>query len=81
MPHMHGTAPHRIDWALVDHAAAYPVRIGDLVSGDAGGMPIYRVVGLSGADVWVGDEQRPTVRMMPLSAFCWRGQLAADAAA
>jgi hypothetical protein len=68
---------HRIDWALLDHAAAYPVRIGDLVSSDAGGMPIYRVVGLSGAEVWVGEEDgQHGVRAMPLSAFCWRGALA-----
>ena len=46
---------HAIDWVLLDHTAARPVDIGDVVSVDAGGMPIYRVVALDGRSVWLDD--------------------------
>ncbi|MBW8814795.1 MAG: hypothetical protein JF588_15360 [Caulobacterales bacterium] len=69
------SAQPALQWEILDHAAAYPVRIGDLVSADAGGLPIYRVIGLSGRDVWLGEErERPTATVMPLDAFRWRGR-------
>jgi hypothetical protein len=67
-----------VDWVLLDHAADQPVEVGDMVSVDAGGMPIYRVVALAGRQVWLGDERRPSVRIMPLDGFRWRGGPAAD---
>ena len=62
-----------IDWTILDHAAATPVAVGDVVSTDAGGMPIYRVVALAGDQVWLDDERHAAVRVMPLDRFRWRG--------
>ncbi len=47
---------HAIDWVLLDHAADRPVDIGDVVSIDAGGMPIYRVVALADGRAWQVGE-------------------------
>jgi hypothetical protein len=66
-------ASHVIDWVLLDHTADRPVEVGDMVSVDAGGMPIYRVMALDGRDVWLGDERRPSAHPMPLDRFRWRG--------
>ena len=72
------SAQPALQWQILDHEAAYPVQIGDLVSADAGGLPIYRVIGLSGRDVWLGeDPDRPSAQVMPLDAFRWRGRRAA----
>jgi hypothetical protein len=62
-----------IEWTLLDHAAPQPVRVGDVVSAEAGGMPIYRVlaVGQSGA-VLEHDTSRTTL-VLPLDRFRWRG--------
>ncbi|WP_337186431.1 hypothetical protein [Phenylobacterium sp.] len=62
-----------VRWRLLDHAAARPVEVGDVVSAEAGGMPIFRVVGLAGPNAWVDDPRRPVRRLMPLAAFRWRG--------
>ena len=65
-----------LQWELLDHAAADPVRRGDLVSTEAGGMPIYRVVGLEGRAVRLdAAQERPSASIMPLDAFRWRGRL------
>lgn len=61
-----------VDWALLDHTAADPVTVGDLVSVDAGGMPIYRVVQVAGAQVRVAGEHGGE-RDLPLDLFRWRG--------
>jgi hypothetical protein len=70
-----------IDWVLLDHTAAKPVEIGDVVSADAGGMPIYRVRALSGGQVWLGGDRDAAARIMPLDGFRWRGGAAAQGAA
>jgi hypothetical protein len=64
---------HAIDWVLLDHAADRPVDIGDVVSVDAGGMPIYRVIAVAGRDVWLDDE-RHSAQVFPLERFRWRGE-------
>lgn len=65
---------HAIDWVLLDHTAAHPVHIGDVVSVDAGGMPIYRVVALDGRSVWLDDERHDRAQVIPLDRFRWRGE-------
>lgn len=70
-----------IDWMLLDHAAAEPVAVGDLLSVDAGGMPIYRVTKVAPGHVWVGGERDPAEREMPLALFRWRGASVGQAAA
>lgn len=61
-----------IRWELLDHTAERPVQVGDIVSTEAGGMPIYRVVGFAGAKAWVDDEQGRTRRLTALAQFRWR---------
>ena len=70
-----------VDWMLLDHTAAEPVTVGDLLSVDAGGMPIYRVTKVAAGHVWVGGERDPAEREMPLEVFRWRGASVAQAAA
>jgi hypothetical protein len=62
-----------VDWVLLDHAADNPVEVGDVVSVDAGGMPIYQVVALASGQVWLGDDRRRSVQVMPLDGFRWKG--------
>jgi hypothetical protein len=68
-------ASHAIEWKLLDHAAEAPVAVGDLVSSDAGGMPIYRVVGLERGRAWLGaGAAAPGARLMSLDGFRWRAR-------
>ena len=67
---------HAIDWHILDHDAAEPVAIGDVVSVDAGGMPIYRVVAVEDGQVLLGGERDPSLRRMSLDSFRWRGAAA-----
>jgi hypothetical protein len=66
-----------INWMLLDHEAAKPVQVGDVVSVEAGGMPIFRVVGLAGTKAWLDDEMGRVRRLAPLDGFRWRGAEAA----
>lgn len=59
-----------LDWALLD--ASHPVKVGDLVSADAGGMPIYRVVRLEEGRAWVATREGASARAMPLDGFRWK---------
>ena len=70
-----------VEWRLLDHTAAEPVTVGDLVSVDAGGMPIYRVAKVAAGHVWLNGERDATSREMPLDLFRWRGAPAMQAAA
>ena len=63
---------HAIDWVLLDHSAARPVHIGDVVSVDAGGMPIYRVLALADGEVQLANERDAAVGALPLDRFRWR---------
>ena len=67
------TASRAVDWAPLDHAAKKPVRIGDMVSAEAGGQPIYRVMALEEGRAWVATRQGAPARAMPLEGFRWRG--------
>ena len=66
---------HVIDWSLMTEAAE--VQVGDMLSAEAGGMPIYRVMALDGGQAWLGGERSDAAMLMPLSAFRWRGHLTA----
>lgn len=67
-----------IKWELLDHAAARPVQVGDIVSVEAGGMPIFRVVGLAGTKAWLDDDAGRVRRLMALDSFRWRGGVGAQ---
>ena len=65
-----------IEWTLVDHAAREPVRVGDVVCTDAGGMPTYRVIALSGERAWLRDGEHPFDWILPLSSFLGKARSA-----
>lgn len=67
-----------VDWALLDHGSNEPVRVGDMVSADAGGMPIYRVLAVGNGRALLAGEHAAAARDMPLAAFRWRGALHPD---
>jgi hypothetical protein len=67
-----------VDWALLDHAAE-PVKVGDMVSAEAGGLPIYLVVALEAGHAWVATAKGAPARALPLAAFRWRGTAASAA--
>ena len=67
------TSAHAVHWTLLDHSAAEPVRAGDLVSVEAGGMPIYRVVAVGANGAVLEHETSPTTLVAPLDSFRWRG--------
>ena len=58
-----------VDWVLLPPEA---VKVGDFVSNDAGGMPIYRVVALEPGKAWVQGERETDAHPMELGRFVWK---------
>ena len=63
---------HEIDWVPLDHDAPGDVRVGDLVSADAGGLPTYRVLAIAGDDAWLRDERHASEYRLPLRRLHWK---------
>ncbi len=63
-----------IDWEYLDRASAADVHVGELVSADAGGMPIYKVMELSNGRAWLKDVDDGSDRVTPLIDFHWRAR-------
>jgi len=61
-----------IDWIYLNLAGPDEVRVGELVSAEAGGMPIYRVVALRDGRAWLKDLDDDSDRVTPLSDFRWK---------
>ena len=61
-----------VNWVLLAEDAA---KVGDIVSADAGGMPLYHVVALAEGRAWLRDEQHPVVQVLPLERFRWKAAL------
>jgi len=61
----------RMEWVFVDRDAADAVRVGDIVSEAAGGMPTYRVIKLNDGVAFVRDE-REAEQIMPIDRFVWK---------
>lgn len=60
-----------LNWTPLSNPAA--VKVGDLVSADAGGMPIYQVVAIEEEGrAWLRREQTAQTLQMPLNRFCWK---------
>jgi hypothetical protein len=68
---MAGTAGN-IDWIYLNLGDATDVRVGELISAEAGGLPIYRVVALRDGRAWLKDLEDGTDRVTALSAFHWK---------
>lgn len=66
------TGAPAVEWRLLDHAADSPVNVGDLVSRDAGGMPIYWVMAVENGRALLRSEDEGLQRL-PLATFRWRG--------
>jgi hypothetical protein len=58
-----------VDWVFL---AKNGVKAGDLVSTEAGGMPIYRIIAVEGGQAWLQGEGPAAVQLMPLDRFHWR---------
>ncbi len=61
-----------IDWIYLNVADENCVRVGELISAEAGGLPIYKVMALSNGRAWLKDLDDGSDRVTPLSAFSWK---------
>jgi hypothetical protein len=68
---MAGTAG-TIDWIYLNVASEADVRVGELISAEAGGLPIYRIMAIKGGRAWLKDLDDGADRVTPLSAFHWK---------
>jgi hypothetical protein len=59
------------------HVDADKVVVGDLVSAEAGGLPIYRVLGVENGRLWMREERSGRDHIAPLRPMHWK--LAASA--
>lgn len=66
------TQPHTLVWTLLDGAASAPAQVGESVSLDAGGMPIYRIEALEDGLAWLRDDTHAQRFRLPLSQFRWK---------
>jgi hypothetical protein len=62
-----------IDWVRL---ANDTVKAGDLVSAEAGGMPIYRVVAVEGGQALLQGERGAELQAAPLHRFHWKAAFA-----
>jgi hypothetical protein len=65
-----------LNWVLLDDATDNPVKVGDVVSVEAGGMPIYQVMALADGQAWLDDERHAALEVLPLDRFRWKGAAA-----
>ena len=70
-PRLKMTEPS-IEWVHLDPAAPDALQIGDVVSADAGGLPIYRIVALEDRQAWVRDEQHSALRLLSIQGLHWK---------
>jgi len=68
---MAGTAGG-IDWVYLNMRSDADVHVGELISVEAGGLPIYRVMAIKAGRCWLKDLQDGTDRVTLLSAFHWK---------
>lgn len=61
-----------IDWQYLDIPTQDTVGVGELVSAEAGGLPIYRIMALADGRAWLREEHDGIDRVAPLSAFHWK---------
>lgn len=62
-----------VDWVL---SGEDDVHVGDVVSSDAGGMPIYRVMALANGKAVLKDELHAAELQAPLALFPWKARKA-----
>jgi hypothetical protein len=62
----------RIEWIHLDRSAPDALRVGDLVSAAAGGLPTYRVVAVSDQQAVVREETRGASLVLPIGKLHWK---------
>lgn len=64
-----------VEWMLLDVTDSQPVAVGDLVSVEAGGMPVWRVTQVQGDRLQIvpADGGCAALREAELRQFRWRG--------
>jgi len=67
----------RVNWVAVDQGAPDAIRIGDLVSEEAGGLPVYRVVAVKNGRAWLREGQSRADCLFPLSRLHWKASFEA----
>ena len=65
----------RIDWALVDWASVTPIAVGDRVSTEAGGLPIFEVQRIAGDRAWLRDVQTGRDHVAAKRQLRWKAHL------
>ncbi len=61
-----------VEWSFIDRDARTPLLRGDLVSAEAGGLPVYEVVEVSDGRVWLRDAQSRRDYVLPRNSVRWR---------
>jgi hypothetical protein len=64
----------RIEWRYLDEEEKPTLKVGEVVSAEAGGMPIYRIMSLNDGRAWLRNLDDGSDRLCPLSQFHWRAQ-------
>lgn len=64
----------QIDWRYLDEAEQPSLKVGEVVSTDAGGMPIYRIMSLGDGRAWLRNLDDGSDLLTPLSGFHWRAE-------
>ena len=72
---MHGDI---VDWIYLEQSLRERLRRGDLVSGEAGGLPIYRVMSVERGRAWLRDVRDGSEHIRPLEAFPWKAEEASE---
>jgi hypothetical protein len=67
----------RLNWISLDQGAPGAIRAGDLVSVEAGGLPVYRVMSVENGRAWLRDELDGADCISPLSRFHWKAYVEA----
>ena len=61
-----------VEWSFVDRESPAPIRSGDLVSAEAGGLPIYEVMEIDGARLWLREALTNRDCVAPTASMRWR---------
>jgi hypothetical protein len=56
-------------WNIIDRGH---IAVGDRVSAEAGGLPVYRVLALQDRRLWLREEQTGRDHITPLDAMHWK---------
>lgn len=64
----------QIDWALVDWSSRTPIAVGDQVSVEAGGLPIFEVLRISEDRAWLRDVGTGRDHVAPARTLRWKAR-------